>query len=339
MGSPVAVDGGSNPGAVSMNVSRSTLVIGLAAACAGPAAAAYFNVSDLVTGSVQVNGTLAAAPKLACGSACKYRSQSSAGMSDGYAIAPDGYLTDNWELAFASGGSVHTPANVAWTLAVPPAPGGVGQLGGSIGVYERARVTWDSGAGAGEPNLATVQTWKSGTGASVVSYAIRLTTPSGGAKPTFLSFTVPERLHGYSDASYVEYNQNFYLNPTRVQSRAAVDVYVDGLPVWSSEVNSLAPKRYMPPNHGQLLLSWDQPLDGDQVTLFLGNLPSGSTRTVVVAMRADLRVEAPTCRTSADNYGVQHQSCHSQREGLALPGFNSGGQYFFIGPDVQLYTK
>ena len=322
-----------------MNVLRFSLVVSLAAACAGPARAAYFNVSELVMGFAQVNSTTVAAPKIACGSACKYRSLSSAGMRDGYAITPDYFLTDNWALPFASGGNVHTPADVAWVLSVPPASGGEGQVGGAIGVHERARVVWDSSAGAAGPNLATVQTWKSGSGASVVSYAIRLTTPAGSAKPTFLAFTLPERLSAHANTSYVQYNQPFYLNPTRVQSRAAVDVYVDGLPVWSSEVNALVPKRYAPPNHAQLTLSWDQPLDGDRVTLFLGNLPPGSTRTVALVMRSDLRVEAPTCRTSSDNYGVLHQSCHSQREGFTLPGVNSGGQYYFISPDVQLYTQ
>lgn len=322
-----------------MNVLRCSLVAGLASACAGPAGAAYFNVSELVTGSAHVNSTIATAPKIACGSACTYRSLSGAGMRNSYAITPDYFVTDNWALPFAAGGNVRTPANAAWVLNVPPASGGEVQAGGTIGVHERAQVVWDSAAGASEPNQATVQTWNSGSGASVVSHAIRLTTPSGGARPTFLAFTVPERLNACANTSYVQNNQPFSLNPARVQSRAAVDVYVDGLPVWSSELNALVPKRYSPPNHGQLLLSWDQPLDSDHVTLFLGNLPPGSTRTVVLVMRSDLRVEAPTCRTSSDHYGVEHQSCHSQREGLALPGVNSGGQYHFISPDVQLYTK
>lgn len=323
-----------------MNRLRRSLVAGLATACAGPALADYVNVSELVLGTYQADPTLASAPKIPCGSACKHTSLSSAGMSGSYVVTPGMPITEDWSLPFVTSGNVRVPGSIASSAAVTPPPDGVQAVAGSIGTRQRARTNWSSTIGATEPNEVTVQTWKTGAGASVVSYGIRLATPTGnGTQPTFLKFTVPERLRAYSTTRRVQSNQNFYTNPDRAQSRAAVDVYVDGIPVWSSEENNLVPKRFNPPDNTQLQLSWDQPLDGADMTLFLGRLPPGSTRTVAVVMRADLRVDAPPCQNYTGPDHVDYQSCHSQREGLALPGYNSGGMYYHYTPDVQIYTK
>lgn len=320
-----------------MNRLRRTLVAGLATACAGPALAAYFNVSEMVLGTHQADPTTGSQPRIACGSACKYTSLIGVGMSNSYTVTPATMITDNWSLPFVAGGNVRAPGSQFVNLAVSPPPDGVTFRAGSMGVAQRARAAWDSTNSTYGPNLATVQTWKTGSGASVVSYGIRLTSPAGSAQPTFLRFKVPERQLARQTTYYLQSYQYFYSSPDRAQSRAAMDVYVDGIPVWSSELNALVPQRYHMVGVSQLDLDWDQPLDGSEVTLFLGRLPAG-TRTLALVMRADLRVDAPpSCRTYADNGSFQ--SCHSQREGMTLPGFNSGGQFFQVTPDVQVYTK
>jgi hypothetical protein len=323
----------------SMKRLHRTLVAALAAACAGPALAAYFNVSEMVLGTHQADPTIASAPKIPCGSACKYASLIGTGMSNSYAITPATMITDNWSLPYVTGGNVRAPGTQFVNLEVAPPPDGVTFTSGAMGVAQRSKVIWDSTNSAIGPNVATVQTWKTGSGASVVSYGIRLTTPTGsGTPPTFLRFKVPERLRALQTTYYLQSYQYFYSSPDRAQSRAAMDVYVDGIPVWSSELNSLVPKRYHMTYSTQLELDWDQPLDGSEVTLFLGRLPAGSTRTLALVMRADLRVDGPaSCRTYANNGSFQ--SCHSQREGMTLPGFDSGGQFYYVTPDVQVYTK
>jgi hypothetical protein len=322
-----------------MNRLRRALVAGLATACTGPALAVYFNVSEQVLGTHQVDSSTVVQPKIPCSSACKYTSLIGVGMSNSYAITPGTMITDNWSLPFVTGGNVRVPGSQVANLAVSPPPDGVTFAGGSIGVAQRSRAVWDSTNSAYGPNVATVQTWKTGSGASVVSYGIRLTTPTGsGTQPTFLRFKVPERQRAAQTTYYLQDDQYFYSSPDRAQSRAAMDVYVDGIPVWSSELNALVPKRYHMSGTTQLHLDWDQPLDGSEVTLFLGRLPAGSTRTLALVMRADLRVDGPSsCRTYANNGSFQ--SCHSQREGMTLPGFDSGGQFYYVSPDVQVYTK
>lgn len=314
-------------------------VASLALAFAGPASAVYFNVSEIVTGTHQSDNSLPSAPGVPCGSACAYVSTATVGMTQTYVVTPSSFTVDAWVPQWVFGGNVRAPASLTRSVGIAPAPGGLEQWAGAMGVHARARTLFDTAAGAIEPNQVTVQTWKTGSGASTVSYAIRVT-PLSGSQPTYLQFAVPERRHAIQYAMSMMNYQYFKTDPERVQSRTAVDVYVDGLPVWSSELNYLVPQRFTPLGNAQLALSWDQPLGGQPVTLFLGRLPSGTSRTVAVVIRADLRAEAPSCRTFTDVYGVSSQSCHSQREGVALPGVsNISGNFATYGPDVRVYTK
>ena len=312
---------------------------------AAPAGAASFNVSQLVNGSAEPwPFLLPGTPAVDCGANCLYVNSAAAGMSNAYDLTPGPYVVGAWPPAYA--GSVPGLAAVEESLAVPLPNNGQVMDGGGIDVFQRANVEFAWQPLLGGKRQMAVQTWKTGSGASTVSYALRVQTPAAGARRTYLEFRVPELRRGWSWAYYVggpSGQQPIYTEPARLQSRSAVDVYVDGLPVWSSESNALRPKRFNPQGLNPLILDWDQPFGDDTVTLFLGTLPAGSARSVAVVLRTDLRTEAPTCKSDSDGYGTTLQRCHGQREAISLPADSvaSGGPFSFISyrPAVRVYTR
>ena len=311
---------------------------------AGPAAAASFNVSQLVTGVAQgwplyLPGSPAAVP---CGSDCQYVTTSVTGMSNSYTQTPAPYTAGAWPPVYA--GSQPGVAAVSEALAVALPPAGQVLDGDSLGVQQASEVRFDSLLLLNTVRRIAVQSWKTGSGASGVSHGLRINTPAAGPKRTYLEFrvpalltawVVPKKLGGPSGFEWV------YTEAERLQTRAAVDVYVDGLPVWSSAVHQLQPQRWGA-DLNPLRVAWGQPLADDLVTLYLGQLPAGSSRTVAVVMRVESRIDAPDC-VSAASYGTTYRRCYALREGMTLPAKSVvvSGPYSYIAhkPDLQVYTR
>ena len=307
---------------------------------------ALVNVSGIVTGTqTQPPVIWAGSVQAPCSSACVYAVGSSAGQTDSHTTYPSPFLTPAWPPSFTVSGGPLRPASVTDLGTVAPAAAGVVQDGGSvIGVQQRARVSfpmmWMPG-GSGDWSMTT-QTWKTGSGAAVVSHAIRLTTPAVMAKHTYVEFDVPSLMRGWQyayDVGGPSGYQPITTNPHRFQSRVAMDIYVDGLPVWTAQSHLLHPDAWTPPNHTPHVVNWGAALDGAaDTTLYLGQLPAGSTRTITVVMRSDLRTEAPTCKTDSA-YGTTYQRCHSMREGMSLPmGFVNIGGFLSARPKFRVYT-
>lgn len=308
-----------------------------AALAVPPAAGATINVSQLVLGvsePLPVYGTVAA-----CAAACRYASASGAQMSNGAVAWPGPLAMSTWPVQFSAAAPAFAAA--ADTLSVPPAPAGTqyDTLNGQP--WQRAQVAWtylpDAPPAARQID---VQTWRSGTGASATSYAVRIDTPAAGARRTFLSFTVPTPVRAWKHAGYIggpSGQQPFTVLPSRLQARTIVDVYVDGLPVWSSQSMRLRPKRHAAHDAPPFTVDWGAPLDGSKATLYLGTLPAGSSRTAVIVMRADLRSDAPTCYTLPDPVFTDSRRCDAEQEGLSLPGRSSPPLYLVV-PDVSVYS-
>lgn len=310
-----------------------------------PALAATINVSQLVTGTAEATPSYPLGGVISeCGSACRYVNVASAGASTAYDITPGPYVVGAWPPVWGS--TVPGLASVDETLAIAPPSGGQTMDGGPTGVLRRAEVRFDFMPLVGSVRRMAVQTWKTGSGAAVASYGVRLVTPAGTARRTYLEFVLPTATRGWQEAYYVggpSGYQPFYTTPERLQARQAVDVYVDGLPVWSSASNLLLPQRFNPPYSQRLRLDWDRPLTGgDTATLFLGTLPAGQSYALTVVLRTDLRVQAPTCKNDSE-FGVSYQRCHSQVEALSLPARSTGSsgpyQPMTYKPDLRVYTR
>jgi hypothetical protein len=305
----------------------------------GPAAAqSVHNVSQIVLGVAEPTpaGIYATWP---CGVACRWASASGAQMGNGWTTNVGPSITAAWPVMFSVGmpdyGSVDDDLYVA-----PPAAGVVRDTL-AAGAKQRAQVVF-----AAPSNLPStsrqldVQTWKSGSGAVFASYAVRIDTPAGAARKTYLRFGVPALQRAVKQA--VQFggpsgNQPIAERPARLQARTAFDVYVDGLPVWSSASMQLMPKRFQPDVATTLALDTGAPMAAGQQTLFLGSLPGGSSRTAVIVMRSELRVDAGTCHTDNGVLGTDIQHCDTRLEGLRLPT-KSVAPLYLHEPDIAVYT-
>lgn len=305
-------------------------------ALAGPASAIEHNVSLRVTGTEQTPIFAAGGFVSACGTNCQYAVTSSAGLEDAYALRPSSTTVGGWPV---SHGSARPVTELYVAHAIPPPADGRILDGGQTGAARRATVSFPTGAGAGGSRQLAVQSWDSGQGTAVVSLSIRLTTPAGSTRPTYLSFAVPKLQRRWTDVNYVVWNgpfsTNFTVMPTRSQSRATVDVYADGVPLWSSESNLLLPRRSQPVNpeaNRRVTLQWgvDLTQDNERVVLYLGNLPGGSSRQLSLVMRTDMRVDGSCVETTVTPQ--QYLRCHAQRETLSLPSVNDL-------LDVSVYTR
>jgi hypothetical protein len=117
-----------------------------------------------------------------------------------------------------------------------------------------------------------------------------------------------------------------YMRPKGWNAQAAVDLLVDGLPVWSSEQTALDP------NDGtsggpfdELDVAWDQPAGPSTTTLFLGRIAPGGSLTVTMVIRADVNDLAPDCGTQAPGSYLSHTytlHCFDMSKQIALVNAN-----------------
>lgn len=319
--------------------SRRRAALAAAALALASSAHADINVSQLVLG-VQEPMPAASWFGVPCGTACRYTTVSGTQMGNGYAAWPGDLTHAAWPVFPAT--MQPTYSSVQDELAVAPPPPGSQNVGLAGGVRQRSRVAFSpSITDPASARQLDVQTFASGTGASVLSYAVRIEAPAGPARKTFLRFAVPTLVRDGIHASQTagpSGQQPVVTWPKRLQARTAVDVYVDGLPVWSSESMRLQPRRYKPDTPGELVPGWGSPMDGGTATLFLGSLPALSVRTAVIVMRSDLRVDAPTCHTDHLAYGTDLRRCDAQLEGLRLPS-RSAAPFYFHAPDIAVFTQ
>ncbi|MCX6626234.1 MAG: hypothetical protein NTW28_01205, partial [Candidatus Solibacter sp.] len=93
-----------------------------------------------------------------------------------------------------------------------------------------------------------------------------------------------------------------YKSPVAARARAAVDVLVDGLPVWSSESTYMYPEALANYPWDRRMTSWgNTPVDNGQTKLYLGKLVAGKAITISFIVRTDTWVNADACGTA---YGM-----------------------------------
>lgn len=322
-------------GALSAALAAASLLLPLAAA----ATSGWANVSERVLGVAEPN-PVSPGPATPCGSACRYVSVSGTRMVGSYAVWPGELSEAAWPLAFTS--VQPSVAPVSHALPSPHATAGLTLDTLGPAALRRSRVAysplWNDPP---ESRALEVQTWKSGSGGNALSWAVRIQTPAGAPRRTYLEFAVPTLDRPVKLAGGVggpSGDEPFTLQPERLQARAAMDVYVDGVPVWSAESLRLLPRRYRPDLRAPFELSIDGTLDGGRVTLFLGSLPGGSVRTATVVMRNDLRVDAPTCHDTHSAYSGTLRRCHAQIERLRVPT-QALAPFYIHAPDISVYTR
>lgn len=324
------------------------LISSLAAALllnAAPAGAQAVNVSRLVLGGTnnqtQPQGSATPIP---CQS-CSYATVYAAGMNAGYSSQVGPLLANGWPPQH--GVTLAGAASVLDNVGIGVVPTGRVADGGIVGAEQRARTRLDKSQFTANPvREVAVQSWRSGSGLAVASHSVTITTPAAasGSVPTYVTLAIPRHRRGIQNAYAVSSTTGdyYYERPQRMQAGSAVDVYVDGLPVWSASSQVLVPGRYTPPlATNQLYLRWGETLSTiaeSTVTLFLGYLPSGSTRNLTMVMRSEAHLDAEDCKYTSSQ-GQALWRCHSQVEALTLPAVWSGSSSTGMRPAIDVFTR
>lgn len=299
-------------------------------------AQAIVNVSHLVSGGAKESlpAVLMTTPVDCSSSMCSWQAVSRIGMDDAYDSNPDPYTVGSWPPVWLT--SLPGVANVDEPLDIPPPSSGSYEEP-FLGLWQRARVTFTGVLTPGAEHLTRVQTFRTGSGMATVNYTVRIT-PGATAQRMFLDLGIPQRVASSSSPYHTINNQPFYDAVDRLQSRSVVDVYVDGLPVWSTSTHTLKPRDWGNGTLGRVTLKWGEDPTTDRVVLFLGSL-SGATRTVSVVIRSDLRVQDNECRSDSP-FGQTVVRCHANAEGMSLPTRTvSNGLFQLRRPDMRIYTR
>ena len=275
-----------------------------------------------------------------CGAACRYLRVSTA------KIAPDVGLT--YQPIAWPGNSVTTFPNPSPVVRSIPTPQGTADSSGRPILYESA--TYERGAvdvgRAGQSLTAKVYQSgnqganQSGTAAAVLAYHVQVQNQSSEGRDFFIRFNAPKSLQGVSAAYNIggpSGNEPMYVRQEYAKSRSAVDVLVNGLPVWATASNYFFPEDYDGSAYTGLRSDWGYASDNDQYTIFVGRFASGASFNVDFIVRADSIARAPKCgkvtepATYPNPRVLMH--CFLLGEGRNLPAASSKLQRF------EIYSK
>jgi hypothetical protein len=286
--------------------------IGLAGSIA---AVAGTNVSQIATGAYSyidwaVEATIAKTP---CGAACSYAPRSTAWIN------PDSAAASNpatWPDALHA--SKPKPPPIVREI---PTPQGLPDNNGVVqdfnaDFYRRAAVEFPTFG----TRAVAAMTSKSGEARAAYSHHLRIVNDSAATRNYFIEFTPPTRTASRAQATYLIDNFILTYGPKSAASRSSVDIYVNGLPVWS-QANTFHRPANFSGNDG-IDVAWDTQLNGGSQILYLGRLAAGATMQVSYVISSEARADAPQCGKTAHTYptGPTEVNCYTVYERLSLPG-------------------
>jgi hypothetical protein len=249
--------------------------------------------------------TEAAQSAVWCQNACSYSEVSTA------KIAPDTLLTYNttgWP-SFALG--IPFPATVS-RLVLTPA--GTTDNSGHEIVYESPsweRASVDNGHGTFSLNTRVYQTGNqgtsgTGTAAAALAYHVKAQNQSSTSRDFFVRFVAPAPTGGVSVPTYIggpSGQQPFNVSQKKyAKSRSAVDVLVNGLPVWWTSSSWIIPdETTSSSDYTGYGLDYGSAAANDSYTVFVGRFASGEIFDLDFIVRAESLARAPTCHKEVES--------------------------------------
>jgi hypothetical protein len=214
-----------------------------------------------------------------------------------------------------------------------PAP--TSQLTWASPYYSYAKVDM-----AASTKRVQTRNFSSGWARSAINYSVRVDHSSSTPLDYFVEVDHPKFQLGVSAAYTLQPGGNggtyLYMFPNAARARAAVDILVDGLPVWSSESTYAFPEGTANYAWDKLLTSWGNTLvDNGTTKLYLGKLYAGKSITITFVLRTDTFVDADACGTA---YGTgfntpDQKRCFDLTQTADLPANSSGPQ------GISVYAK
>ncbi len=316
------------------------------AAAAADAAPVYHNVNaaEIGTGvrrNINWNDESLQTP-VWCGSACSYLEVSTA------KIAPDSLFTYNPTAWPGTPSSTNVDAATVSRATYTPV-NTVDSQGREIvydtPYYERGAI---ENTLAGRALVTRVfqsgnqPTGGTGTAAAAVAYHVKVQNQSSGSRDYFIKFTapkptggmgVPYNVGGPSGNQPINVSQKKY-----AKSRSAVDVLVDGLPVWSTSSSYVIPEEpTSSSSYAGFAVDFGYASDNDFYTVFLGRFASADTFDLDFVVRAESLSRAPTCgKVNESSLNPNPRSfihCLNVSEGRTLPPASGPDGHF------EIYSK
>jgi hypothetical protein len=170
-----------------------------------------------------------------------------------------------------------------------------------------------------------------GTAYTDFNYRITAVNNYGAPEDYFLTFPTPKSsrtvspafsLSSSSDSNGGTYS---YINPQSASSTSAFDVYVDGLPVYSTASFFDHAATYTDPFQ-KLETSFGAAPVSPNVLIYLGKIPAGNSFTVDLVMHAEATANAPQCGTQTFptlNPPEVQYNCFDLDETFPIPSANS----------------
>jgi hypothetical protein len=191
------------------------------------------------------------------------------------------------------------------------------------------------------PNPRVVQSRTFGTGwaQSAANYTIKVFHGSAQPLDYFIYLYHPKILTGVQAAYTLQPGgpggsggTYLYKHPDSAGSRAAVDVLVDGLPVWSTESAYMYPEDTADYAWDKLFTKWGSPVvDNGTTKLYIGRLAAYQVVHVSLIVRTDVKAVASQCGTEYASYGsADTKRCFDLTQTVQLqPGAQIPAIYVF----------
>ncbi len=264
----------------------SALGAALAVAWASAAGAENINVSKIATGTyTQIDFAASAAQPTASGATVNFFALGTAAIDTDPGVS---YANPPWTAALAATPSYPVLALQTSTQAYTQ---GNAQFQYDRNVSRYAVV--DMSANPKNVQAEAYPDKGSPTARSVVTYRIKV--DHTGAQPLdyFINLNIPTLKRnvqpGYNLCCAGDDNGGTYdyIRPTSWDARHEVDIYVDGLPVWSSASTATYPANPQGSPFDAVEAKWDKTAGPGSSTLYLGRLSAGQSLTITFEAKAD----------------------------------------------------
>jgi hypothetical protein len=288
------------------------------------------NVSPIATAGRNLSWTEeAAAPRVRGGAVYTFfqmgRARVEGDLNDYFAIGP-------WSAAWQN-----SPAYPALSREVPT-PAATPQLTWASPYYREAKIDMES-----FPKRVASHTFSSGWAKSAVNYSVRVAHYSATALDYFVLLKHPKYLRGIQFAYTLQPNSSggvyLYKSPTSARARAAVDVLVDGLPVWSSESTYMyRPDGTINQSTDKRETTWGNTVTANGETkLYLGKLSAGKSITITFVVRTDAHADADECGTEYGGWNTPNKKrCFDLTQTVELTSNTTGPVSFSVyGKDLN----
>jgi len=197
---------------------------------------------------------------------------------------------------------------------------------------------------AGATKQVRAGAFRDGSGNAAASYRVRIDNTTGQPLDYFVDLAVPVFARtaqpGYDLCCSGDSNGGTYTyhRPKSARARAAVDLFADELPVWSSESTFLYPNDSQTGSpFDKLEWQWDRAPGTGSARLYLGRLAAGGALTLTLVVRAEAATLATDCGITGGGFynGNQYDvRCYDLQQTVQLAGGANGAPVA-----MSLYAK